>query len=122
MGFGKDPRIGPWAAVIRSDPDFAAQYAAMNVEDYKQIVASLPRSLIDRDTAPGAEPEDLMRLNIPTLIVPGKDKSHATSAARYLEECLPASEYWDVLPEEQTEATAPARIIEFLDRVTTTSS
>ena len=122
MGFGKDPRIGPWAPVIRSDPDFAAQYAAMNVEDYKQIVASLPRMLIDRDTAPGAEPEDLMRLNIPTLIVPGKDKSHATSAARYLEECLPASEYWDVLPEEQTEATAPARIIEFLDRVTTTSS
>ena len=117
MGFGKDPRIGPWAPVIRSDPEFAAQYAAMNVEDYKQIVASLPRTLIDRDTAPGAAPEDLMDLDIPTLIIPGKDKSHATSAARYLEECLPASEYWDVLPEEQTEATAPARIIDFLDKV-----
>ena len=117
MGFGKDPRIGPWAPVIRSDPDFAAQYAAMNVEDYKQIVASLPGTLIDRDTAPGAEPEDLMGLAIPTLIVPGKDKSHSTSAARYLEECLPASEYWDVLPEEQTEGTAPARVIDFLDRV-----
>ncbi len=117
MGFGKDPRIGPWAPVIRGDPEFAAQYAAMNVEDYKQIVASLPRTLIDRDTAPGAAPEDLMDLDIPTLIIPGKDKSHATSAARYLEECLPASEYWDVLPEEQTEATAPARIIDFLDKV-----
>ena len=117
MGFGKDPRIGPWAPVIRRDPEFAAQYAAMNVEDYKQIVASLPRALIDRDTAPGAEPEDLMDLDIPTLIIPGKDKAHATSAARYLEECLPASEYWDVLPEEQTEATAPARIIDFLDKV-----
>ncbi len=117
MGFGKNPRIGPWAPVIRSDPEFAAQYAAMNVEDYKQIVTSLPRTLIDRDTAPGAAPEDLMDLDIPTLIIPGKDKSHATSAARYLEECLPASEYWDVLPEEQTEATAPARIIDFLDKV-----
>lgn len=115
-GFGKDPRIGPWAPVIRNDPDFAAQYAAMNVEDYKQIVASLPRALIDRDTAPGAEPEELMELDIPTLIVPGKDKAHATSAARYLEECLPGSEYWDVLPEEQTEANAPAKIIDFLDR------
>ncbi len=115
-GFGKDPRIGPWAPVIRNDPDFAAQYAAMNVEDYKQIVASLPRALIDRDTAPGAEPEELMELDIPTLIVPGKDKAHATSAARYLEECLSDSEYWDVLPEEQTEANAPAKIIEFLDR------
>ncbi len=115
-GFGKDPRIGPWAPVIRSDPDFAAQYAAMDVEEYKQIVASLPSALIDRDTAPGAEPEELMSLNIPTLIVPGKDKAHATSAARYLEECLSGSEYWDVLPEEQTEANASAKIIEFLDR------
>ncbi len=116
MGFGKDPRIGPWAPVIRNDSEFAAQYAAMNVEDYKQIVASLPLALIDRDTAPGAEPEELMELDIPTLIVPGKDKAHATSAARYLEECLPGSEYWDVLPEEQTEANAPAKIIDFLDR------
>jgi pimeloyl-ACP methyl ester carboxylesterase len=115
-GFGKDPRIGPWAPVIRNDPDFAAQYAAMNVEDYKQIVASLPRALIDRDTAPGAEPEELMEVGIPTLIIPGKDKAHATSAARYLEECLSGSEYWDVLPEEQTEANASAKIIEFLDR------
>jgi hypothetical protein len=115
-GFGKDPRIGPWAPVIRNDPDFAAQYAAMNVEEYKQIVASLPRALIDRDTAPGAEPEELMELDIPALIVPGKDKAHATSAARYLEECLPGSEYWDVLPDEQTEANAPAKVIEFLDR------
>ena len=116
MGFGKDPRIGPWAPVIRNDSEFAAQYAAMNVEDYKQIVASLPLALIDRDTAPGAEPEELMELDIPALIVPGKDKAHATSAARYLEECLPGSEYWDVLPAEQTEANAPAKIIDFLDR------
>jgi len=116
-GFGKEPRAGPWAPVIRSDPEFAAQYAAMNVEEYKKIVTDLPRTLIDRDTVPGAEPEDLMRLHIPALIIPGKDKAHATSAARYLEECLPASEYWDVLPEEQTEATAPARIIDFLDNI-----
>jgi hypothetical protein len=75
-------------------------------------------SLFDRDTAPGAEPEDLMRLDIPTLIVPGADGFHATSAARYLQECLKGSEYWDVAPEAQTEATAPARVLEFLDRVT----
>ncbi len=117
--FGKDPRIGPWAPLIRWDPEFAAQYAAMNVGHYRLIVEGLPRTLIDRDTAPGAEPEDLMRLSIPALIVPGKDNAHATSAARYLEECLPEAEYWDVLPEEQTEANAPARILEFLDRVST---
>ncbi|NNC77189.1 MAG: alpha/beta hydrolase [Woeseiaceae bacterium] len=115
-GFGKDPRIGPWAPVIRSDPEFAKAYAAMDVEAYKQIIADIPRTLLDRDTAPGAEPEDLFQLDIPALIVPGKDVAHATSAARYLEECLPKSEYWDILPDDQTEQNAPARLIEFLER------
>lgn len=115
-GFGKDPRIGPWAPVIRSDPEFAAAYAAMDVNRYKLIVAAMPRTLLDRDTAPGAEPEDLLQLDIPTLIVPGKDVAHATSSARYLEECLPGSEYWDILPAEQTEDNVPDRLIDFLDR------
>ena len=57
--------------------------------EYKLIVQSMARTLFDRDTAPGAEPEDLMRLDIPALVVPGRDNFHATSAARYLEECLP---------------------------------
>ncbi len=116
VGFGKDPRIGPWAPVIRSDPKFAAAYAALDVDRYKLIVAALPRMLLDRDTAPGAEPEDLLRLDIPALIVPGKDAAHATSAARYLEECLPNAEYWDILPDDQTEDNVPARLLEFLDR------
>jgi hypothetical protein len=81
----------------------------------------MARALMDRDTAPGAEPEDLMRLDIPALIVPGRDPSHATSAARYLEECLPKAEYWDALPEAQTEDTAPARLLRFLDAVTAAS-
>ncbi len=117
VGFGKDPRIGPWAPVIRSDPEFAAAYAAMDVNHYKEIVAAMPRTLLDRDTAPGAEPEDLLRLDVPALIVPGKDMAHSTSAARYLEECLPQSEYWDILPDDQTEENVPARLLEFLDRV-----
>lgn len=78
----------------------------------------MPTALIDRDTAPGAEPEELLRCEIPALIVPGRDASHATSAARYLEECLPAAEYWDVLPGGQVEETAPARVLEFLGSIT----
>ena len=31
------------------------------------------------------------------------------------QECLPRVEYWDVPVVEQTEQTAPARILEFLD-------
>ena len=114
--FGEDPRGGPWASVIRQDRAFADAYARQDVEKYKLIVTAMGRALFDRDTAPGAEPEDMLRLDIPALIVPGKDASHATSAARYLEECLPPSEYWDVLPAGQTEDTAPARLIDFLDR------
>jgi len=41
------------------------------------------RTLFDRDAAPGAEPEDPMRLDVPALLVPGRDPAHAISAARY---------------------------------------
>lgn len=114
--FGADPRGGPWASVIRRDAEFAAAYAKQDLERYKLVVAGMARSLLDRDTAPGAEPEDLMRLDIPAFVVPGRDESHATSAARYLEECLPRAEYWDALPDAQTEQTAPPRLLQFLDK------
>jgi len=117
--FNAEPRGGPWASVIKSDRVFAEAYAKLDVEKYKQLVTEMCRTLFDRDTSPGAEPEDMLRLDIPTLVVPGRDASHATSAARYLEECLPRSEYWDVLPEGQTEQTAPARVLQFLDGATT---
>jgi hypothetical protein len=61
-------------------------------------------------------PEPLMQLDIPALVIPGNDASHATSAARYLEECLDGSDYWDVPPDQQTEETAPARILAFLQK------
>ena len=113
--FGADPRGGPWASVIRHERAFAESFAKLDVESYKLIVAGMGRTLFDRDTAPGAEPEDLMRLDIPALVVPGHDASHATSAARYLQECLPRSEYWDVSVDGQTEASASTRVLEFLD-------
>ena len=113
--FNQDPRGGPWASVIRRDQAFAQSYARQDVERYTQLAIATRQALFDRDTAPGAEPEDLLRLDIPALVVPGRDKSHATSAARYLEECLPRAEYWDVAVADQTEKTAPARLLEFLD-------
>jgi pimeloyl-ACP methyl ester carboxylesterase len=113
--FGQDPRGGPWSSVIRRDPAFADSYARLDPKQYQLVVTGTSRALFDRDTAPGAEPEDMMRLDIPALIVPGRDPSHATSAARYLEECLPRAEYWDVRVEEQTEQTVPARLLQFLE-------
>jgi pimeloyl-ACP methyl ester carboxylesterase len=117
--FGADPRGGPWASVIKRDSKFAAAYAEQNPDAYKLICEGMCRALFDRDTAPGAEPEDLMHLDIPALVVPGHDASHATSAARYLEECLPGSDYWDMAVEQQTEAATNARVMEFLQKTKT---
>jgi pimeloyl-ACP methyl ester carboxylesterase len=115
--FGADPRGGPWASVIKRDAAFAAAYAKQNPDQYMRICEAMRDALFDRDTAPGAKPEDLMRVDIPALIVPGHDASHATSAARYLEECLPRADYWDVAVEAQTEAATNARVLEFLRKV-----
>jgi len=116
-GFGKDPRPGPWAPVLRRDPIFRETFLAQDPARYKLIVGSLARVLIDRDSVPGFEPEDLMQLDIPTLIIPGRDNAHSLSAARFIEECSKRVEFWDVTPDEQTEETAPARIMQFLDSI-----
>jgi pimeloyl-ACP methyl ester carboxylesterase len=113
-GFTADPRVGPWNSVIRTDPAFAAAYTQVDAARYGTLVTGMVRLMFDRDTVPGAEPEDLLGLDVPALIVPGQDESHAPSAARYLQECLPRAQYWDVPVTEQTEETAPARILQFL--------
>lgn len=115
--FSGDPRGGPWVSVIRSDPAFADRYAALDPAQYRQTVEAMMAALLDRDTAPGADPEDLLRLKVPTLIVPGADPSHATSAACYLEECIPGAEYWDVPVAQQTAAATNARVLAFLQGV-----
>ena len=114
--FNADPRGGPWASVIRRDPAFAKDYAKLDARQYKATVEAMRDALLDRDTSPGAEPEDLMRCDVPAWIVPGRDASHATSAARYMEECLPKAEYWDVPPESQTEEAVSERLLKFLER------
>lgn len=115
-GFSKDPRVGPWAAPLRTDEAFANEFAAIDPARYELLVTGSVRGLFDRDTVPGLVAEDLMTCDVPALIVPGQDTSHAPSAARYLQECLPVHEYWDVPVAGQTADTAPARILEFLRR------
>ncbi|MGE3840195.1 MAG: alpha/beta fold hydrolase [Vicinamibacterales bacterium] len=116
--FGQDPRRGPWAPVIRRDHAFADAFAAQNPAGYLAIVRTMADGLFDRDTAPGAEPEALMTVHSPALIVPGHDATHATSAARYLEECLPRSQYWDIPVADQTESCVSPRLVSFLEDVT----
>jgi pimeloyl-ACP methyl ester carboxylesterase len=116
--FGADPRGGPWASVIKRDEAFAVDYAKRDrdIDVYESIVKRTMAALLDRDTAPGADPGELMKLALPTYIVPGRDESHATSAARYLEECIANAEYWDVPVAGQTEEASAPRLIEFLEK------
>jgi pimeloyl-ACP methyl ester carboxylesterase len=113
-GFAEDPRVGPWASVIRADEAFAKHYARLDGDWYQLVVSGLARTLFDRDTAPGPEPEDLLSLDVPALVVPGQDASHATSAARYLQECLAGAQYLDLPVSEQTDQSVPPRLLEFL--------
>ena len=115
--FAQDPSVGPWATVIRNVEGFGSDYARREAGHYLALVDDMARTLFDRDTVPGPEPERLLELDVPALVVPGRDPSHATSAARYLEECLPRCRYWDVAPEEQTEENAPRRVVEFLKQL-----
>jgi pimeloyl-ACP methyl ester carboxylesterase len=112
--FGADPRGGPWASAIKRDADFAAAYARQDPRQYIATCETMRDALFDRDTAPGAAPEALMHVTVPAYIVPGHDAAHATSAARYLEECLSQSRYWDVPVDAQTEAATNPRLLEFL--------
>jgi pimeloyl-ACP methyl ester carboxylesterase len=100
--------------VIRHDEAFAEAYSGLDVDRYVTQLLGTVRLLFDRDSVPGPEPEDMLTLDVPALIVPGEDDSHAPSAARFLHECLPASQLWDVPVAEQTDQSAPARILEFL--------
>jgi pimeloyl-ACP methyl ester carboxylesterase len=112
--FGADPRGGPWASMLKSDVAFAEAYAALDPDWYRLTVTGMMRTLFDRDTVPGAEPEDLMRCPAPALIIPGRDASHATSAAWYLNECLPNAEYWDAAPADQSATATETQLQEFL--------
>lgn len=111
--FWQDAESGPWAPCIAGDHKFAEAFLAQDQERYLGIVETSGRILFDRDTAPGAEPEEILAIKAPALIVPGDDPSHATSAAHYLRECLPHAEFWNVMPPEQSTERVSDRILDF---------
>ena len=111
--FWMDPQGGPWATLIARDAAFADLFAAQDLERYLGIILTSGRSLFDRDTAPGAEPEEVWGVKAPALILPGDDPSHATSGAHYLRELLPKAEFWNVMPPEQSTQKVCDRILDF---------
>ncbi len=111
--FWTDSEGGPWATEIARNHAFADNFASQDLERYLGTVFTSGRSLFDRDTAPGAEPEEVMGIKSPSLIIPGDDPSHATSGAHYLRELLPKSDFWNFMPPEQTTQNVCDRVLEF---------
>jgi len=111
--FWMDPEAGPWAGMIAGDAGFADRFLAQDLEHYLGLIITSGRTLFDRDTAPGAEPEEVVGIKAPSLIVPGDDQSHATSGAHYLRELLPNSDFWNVMPPGQTTQNVCERILQF---------
>jgi pimeloyl-ACP methyl ester carboxylesterase len=112
-GFWAEPRGGLWSAVLAHDADFARNFVAQDADRYLAVCEVSARTLFDRDTAPGAEPEELTAMKIPALIIPGDDPSHAQSAAHYLRECLPESELWPIAVADQEAGRIADRLIDF---------
>jgi pimeloyl-ACP methyl ester carboxylesterase len=111
--FWMDPEAGPWATLIAREAGFADRFAAQELERYLGIILTTGRGLFDRDTAPGAEPEEIMGIKAPALIIPGDDPSHATSGAHYLRELLPKADFWNVMPPDQSTQKVCDHILNF---------
>ena len=113
--FWEEPKAGPWASTICANQAFADSFAEQSSERYLAMVALMGQALFDRDTATGPDPVELLALRTPSVIIPGADAAHATSAARYLQECLEGSIYHDVPLQEQTPDAVRRWIIEFME-------
>ena len=111
--FWMDSEGGPWATEIARSKEFAERFATQSLDRYLGIIYTTGQSLFDRDTAPGAEPEEVMGVGAPALIIPGDDSSHATSGAHYLRELLQKADFWNVMPPEQTTQKVCDRVLEF---------
>jgi pimeloyl-ACP methyl ester carboxylesterase len=111
--FWQDPEAGPWASVIVRDASFAGMFPIQDPDRYLGMAAASGRTLFDRDIPPGAEPEEMIAMKMPALILPGDDPAHATSGAHYLREMLATPEFWPVMPPEQTPDRVRDRILEF---------
>jgi pimeloyl-ACP methyl ester carboxylesterase len=111
--FWLDPEIGPWGSPAAIYPDFASELSKQEVGRYLDICAR-SRDAIFNDTMPsGASGEELMRIQVPALIMSGADTRHTRSAAWALAELMPQSELWDVMPPDQNDQNTLERILLF---------
>jgi pimeloyl-ACP methyl ester carboxylesterase len=114
--FWLDPEAGPWASPNASDPEFAKTYVKHDVAKYLEVCGQ-SRDALYGDTMPsGATGAELMNIKTPSLILPGADASHATSAAWAMKELMPNAEFWNVMPSQQAGDNVLAALLDFVKR------
>jgi len=111
--FQDEPETGPWASVLSHDAEFAARFVRQDVEEYVSIVSATRDAMFPDSFVSGPPGRDLMALDVPTLVWPGDDPSHATSAAHQLRELLPRVRYWDLHVSKQTAQGQFEQILDF---------
>jgi hypothetical protein len=61
----------------------------------------------------GASGDELMRMDVPALIMSGADTRHTVSASWALKELMPRAQLWDVMAEEQNGRNTLEAILRF---------
>ena len=111
--FWLDPEIGPWGSPAAVYPDFAQDLLRQDLHRYLETTER-SRDALFNDTMPsGAAGAELMKIQIPSFILPGNDSSHAYSASLALKELMPNAELWDVLPDRQNGRNTLDEILRF---------
>jgi len=117
QSFQDDPETGPWGSVLSHDAAFGARYVKQDTGRYLEIVAASRDAMFPDSFVSGATAEELMSIQTPTLVWPGDDPSHATSAAHQMRELLPCVRYWDLHPSQQTAQMQLEQILSFKQAV-----
>jgi pimeloyl-ACP methyl ester carboxylesterase len=115
--FQDEPDLGPWGIAMNNDPELATRFVKQDVERYAATVLASRDAMFPDTFVSGARAEELLEIDIPALVWPGDDPSHATSAAHQLRELMPRVRYWDVHPSKQTAEDQLAQLLKFKNDV-----
>lgn len=119
--FWADPESGPWAAPLSRDSDFSASFIRQDVDHYVEIIERTRDALFPDCMPSGATADQLTGINVPALVMSGKDHDHTASSAWTIHELMPNSELWDVLPPNQTGSNTLDQILRFTQGLEETS-
>ena len=115
--FFLDPEIGPWGSPTVVDPEFAAQFEKQVLDPYIRIVEHSRDNLFNDTMPSGVSGEELMRIQVPALIMSGADWAHTLSGSWAIKELMPHAELWDVLPPKQNAQNTLEQLLRFTSQL-----